>query len=754
MHPPPKEEPLKLAEFKFPGGINPLDLVPKVPLGSSAVNTKLLSVPLAPNQSYSFDDGLTLNLRPTLGVYAFNSPDDQDEDKILASGAARTPDGALTPQLTYRPEAAWLKYALETDIKAAGAGTLASLGFKVDASAGAAFADYRSHAGSVPVAEAVALDIVEGPRFATVLHHVQQLSAGDALSVRWKGTINTQVQLAWSDVFAGPALSLGSLAGVQGVIGLEFKSGARVTFSVGISDDFIVVFSRVADDLWRVGVRKAVSRSAAASASVGVTAGFANPNAMQDILTSALEGVLGQPLAQVDALLGAASLDRLSDPQRKAAAMLAKRLGLRSEAATLLELRDRVQRVRDAVPDAINELAKAKVRLAFAYEYSRIDEHATLLQATIQGNALEKHHPAMIRGRLDELTADLAAGVPGLQLETYLNQKTLVRERSWGFTLGLGKWAEIGGKDFKRVSRTERRNIRGRLQDSYLGARGYTGQWIGERFAWTVDLRADMPAFAVHDIPLVTEYEFGIHLVWTANQKKLSANECEQWLDSAVVWGVLPEHDLDAARERLRSMVDRECDVALQLAVPDEALRAMLPAIAAGGAASFAHALAIAMPWHTGGGRTSAARRRDLYAPLWALYLREPHSSPADLSRAAGTHFETRQLRDLAFIERRFETSRPFTFAGLVELNGDTHGACAAFTRGVAILQSAIAGGAPNNRIINKAFEAMNDLWTQSHHVRTVGAYLVDAASTAGVLRMVNRTMTVTSGSDTVVLTA
>ena len=753
MHPPPKEAPVKVVDFKFPGGINPLDLVPKVPLGSSSVNTKLLSVPLAPNQSYSFG-GLTLNLRPTLGVYAFNSPDDNDEDRILAAGPSGTPDGALAPQLTFRSDGAWLKYALEADIKAAGAATLASLGFKIDATAGAAFTDYRSHAGSLPVVEAVASDLINGPRFATALDHVLDLSAGDALSVRWVGTLNTEVQLAWTDVFAGPALALGALAGVHGVIGLELTSGARVAFSVGISDDFVVVFSRTSEDLWRIGIRKATSRSAAASASVGIKAGFANPNAPQEILNSALEAVLGQPLAQVDAILSAASLDRLSDAQKKAAALLVKRLAGRTEVATLVELRDRVQQVRDALPNAIDELAKAKVRLAFAYEYSRIDENASVLQVTVHRSLLQKHHPGLIRGRLDGLIADVTAEVPGMHLETYLNQKTLVRERSWGFTLGIGKWGEVGGKDFKRVSRIERRNIRGKLQDSYLGARGYTGQWIGERFGWTVDLKADMPAFAVHDTPLVTEYDFGIHLVWTANQKKLSADECEQWLDSAIIWGVVPEHDLDVARERLGAMVNQQCDVALQVAVPDDALRAMLPAIASAAAASFAPALATAMPWHAGGGRTSAARRRELYAPLWALYLREPHSSPADLSRAAATHFETRQLRDLAFIERRFDTARPFTFAGLVELNGDTHAACRAFTRGFSIIQSAIAAGAPNNKTIDKAFGAMDDLWTQSHHVRAVGAYLIDAASDAGVLRMINRTMTVTSGRNTVVLTA
>ena len=96
------------------------------------------------------------------------------------------------------------------------------------------------------------------------------------------------------------------------------------------------------------------------------------------------------------------------------------------------------------------------------------------------------------------------------------------------------------------------------------------------------------------------------------------------------------------------------------------------------------------------------------------------------------------------------------SFAGLTQINGDTHGACEAFTRGARILQTALTSGARNQKTIDKAFGEMDDLWTQSHHVRAIGAYLVDAAERAGVLSAVTRTMTVqAAGLDkTVVVTA
>jgi hypothetical protein len=747
---------MEIAGLKFPEGFNPLSLVPNVPLDADSVRARLVKVPLAPNQTYSFGDESNLTLKPggSFAVHVFNSADDVDEDSVLAAHGSGTPEGALAAQLPFTANAAWLKYALNANVSAGTAATLASIGFSVDGTAGASFAHYRRHARARSVVEAIMLDLAAGPRFATVLDHVRNLGTGEAVSVRWLGTMTARVDVAWSDVFAGPALAIGALAGTHGVIGISLKATAHAGFSLEVSDDFMVVFSRIGDDEWRIGVRKATSRGVGVQAGAGVAVTFTDPDAAVGVLNAAIEGVIGLPLEDVDKILERASLDQLSGPQKKAAGFLIKRLGLQEQAATLQDLRARVQAIRDAVPDAIKTIAQTKMSVAFAYEYNRLDERTNLLQATVDRRLLEKHHASLIRGKLDPLTIDLAARVPGATLETYLNQKTLARERSWGFTLGIGKWVDVGGKDFRRVVKTERRNIQGRVQESYLGARGYTGKWVGETTSWNVDLQAGMKSFADGDVPLVSEFDFGLHLVWTADQKKLSAEECEQWLDAAVVWRVLSEADLDHARERLWMLVDRPCDVSLQVAIPDDALRAMFPRLGSAEAKAFASALAIAMPWQQGSGRTSAARRRELYEPLWALYLSEPQRSAGELSRAADRHFDKRRLPELARLERAFHGSRPFTFAGLVELNGDTHAACKAFTRGIAMLQKAIADRAPNKKTIDEAFESMNDLWTQSHHVRAIGAYLLQSAAAAGVLGRVNRTMTAKSGDDVVVLAA
>ena len=56
--------------------------------------------------------------------------------------------------------------------------------------------------------------------------------------------------------------------------------------------------------------------------------------------------------------------------------------------------------------DAIKTIARTKIELAFAYEYNRLDERTSLLQATLNPSRLDAHHAALIRGNLDPLTVD------------------------------------------------------------------------------------------------------------------------------------------------------------------------------------------------------------------------------------------------------------------------------------------------------------------------------------------------------------
>jgi hypothetical protein len=58
-----------------------------------------------------------------------------------------------------------------------------------------------------------------------------------------------------------------------------------------------------------------------------------------------------------------------------------------------------------------------------------------------------------------------------------------------------------------------------------------------------------------------------------------------------------------------------------------------------------------------------------------------------------------------------------------------------------------ILSAAPDDGVVGRVFEELEDLWTQSLHVRAVGAYLVEVARAGGVLGEVGRSFALTVGS-------
>jgi hypothetical protein len=385
-----------------------------------------------------------------------------------------------------------------------------------------------------------------------------------------------------------------------------------------------------------------------------------------------------------------------------------------------------------------------------------VKEHLNLLQVSLSQAALTKFHADLVRARTLPVTASIAANEPGVGLELYLNQKTLTRERSWGFTLGLGKWGRVGGKDFTKMSVVQRFDLKNRVQESYLGVRGYKGSWAGASIEWGVDLRADMKDYASE--PKVSDYSLGLHLLWATDQKVLSASELEEWLDAAIIWGVVRDADIPDIRGRLAKALNKKASLSLHVTVPNTVLRSALPSLASVAPEAYAAALATAMPWMKESlARTNASRRRHIYTPLWTSYLRDPEQSVESLAARAAQRLKAEGHDDLVLRETAFLTvPDPFSFAGLTRINGNTRGACDAFTRGTRILNTAIENGARNQKTIDKAVSEMNDLWTQSHHVRAMGVYLLDAAQRVGQLRDVTRTLTMQQGteSDAVVVTA
>jgi hypothetical protein len=734
-----------------------LAVISNAPLDSSSLDAKPLTAPFQGAQSFASErlPTVTVNLRAGVEISLFNSLDDKDPDVILMPAGGEDAFGSTNASLALSADRAWLKYRIDGGLKASAGKTLADIGFDLaaEASASATLADYRVHQRSQSVREALLADLAAGSRFALVLSDVEALAPREAVSVQLGGTLKVSVKLTWSDIFTGELAPLSALLKSNAVMAIAFDAGVTVTASIAVSDDFLVVFARVDDTTWQVGVHKADRRTIGAGVGAGIDVSFADPAAVDAVLGDVVNGVLGAAMADIEALLKKATLADLNDAERATALALIRRLGLDQGTATLGDLKTRVDEVEQKIAGTIAEIAKSKISLAFAYEYQRVSASVDLLQATLSRERLRELHDALIRGNLQPALSAILDHRPGIALARYLNEKSVERTESWGFTLGIGKWVSIGGTDTRTITPVVRRDIQDQRQESYLGLRGYEGNWIGQTFKWSADFKAEMTGFARE--PLVPQFDFGIHLLWRQTIKRLSETDVDVLLDAAVVWGVMTQLEAADVRGRLLEHVGGACDATVQMALADRGRKPTCRTVLAslGSAPGIAAALGAAMPWRAGSiGRTHVATRRNLYAPLWQMYLDAPDMSPSLLAASANHAFADGDFADLGHLELEFQTVRPFTFAGLAELNGDTPTRAKGFVQALAALRAAIDNGAPSQPTIGSVFHDMSAFWEQSHHVRAAGAYFLEAARTAGVLDEIHRTVTFTVDGKTLVL--
>ncbi len=665
------------------------------------------NVALAPSPAFPVEAQVKLSFEGKAGVFLFNAPGTVDPDGVL--GADGPGDPTVTDQLPLllapSPGRAWLKYTISARVRS-GTG-LEALGFCFDLRGTVALADYRQHDSDRPLAEAVTEDLQGPARFAFHLDDVQALRPGEALSMRVGGALELSLEVKGADALAAGLGSLVQLlvgVGLDPPLGIQIPAGVRLRARIQVEDQFMLVFARDHQG-HRIALRKASMQQRSIAPSVGLR-------------------VLLDPLD----VSGLVDLVMAALPRPPAAEL--------------------VPALRQQLEQRIEQVAQSRLTAGFGFEYARMEEQLDLLAVRASEAWLARHHGDFIRGRLQPVLDSIRLGAEGVVLERFLDRRTLVTERSWGLTLGLGRWA-AGGRDYRRLSRVTRTLIDGRQARAYTGLTGYDGQLGGSRVAWTAGLRATTRGFAAGSVPRLDEYRFALALTWTCQEKRLAEDELQLLLDAAVLWNAVTQEDAARLAEQLRPRLGQEVEAVVQLALDDEVMRAIMRRAATAPLSAMAGPLAAAMPsWDRVPDRQNVYRRRELYSKLWAQYLADPQSSSERWSIEA-EHQLARQFEATALgrLERQYQIARPYTFAGLIELNGGaaTAEACGRFHQGLGALGQALDGGAADDQLVARGLTAVSAMFEQSHHVRAAGVYLLDGARATGLVRYPQRSLTVIS---------
>jgi hypothetical protein len=249
-------------------------------------------------------------------------------------------------------------------------------------------------------------------------------------------------------------------------------------------------------------------------------------------------------------------------------------------------------------------------------------------------------------------------------------------------------------------------------------------------------------------MPTLPEFDLGLHLAIAASHGKFSSDDIDEYIDFAACWGIVQDDEMAQRRQDLQDFKGTGQDVSIQLTIGDEAFRHLLPLIASATDGDLAFALALAMPRQPKQvGLRTPFERLAIYRRVWEFYLTHPDAGTDERSVNAAAILKAEGQPALADVERNAPAPHPlldFTMSGRVLSDGDPLDRWRTFRNGAALLQQALVSGGPAETALDRGRRNMQACWGQVHHLRAIGAFLIDRARTAGVLTKIGRSFTVT----------
>lgn len=720
-------------------------------LGDSSVHSKLVDTTAGHDFPLTMGP-FTFSVRPEASalIALVNSQNDLDDNPMEGVIQVRSDAIEYPPQISFSEKGAWLAYQVEAGVKGAGGADIGSLGLNIEGESVVQLCDYRYHSDrNEKIKDAIAVDLGSS-RFAVRQDDLKLLGPNEATSYRVRAKLTTTVEASVSDALLANLNGLSSFLRSNTPVAIKFEAGASFKLVIGITDDFLVVFSRASEDRIRLAVRKGRISTQVMSGTTGVEIQLSDAAPINAAVDKLLEGIAGASVDKVDNLLTQTVISSLTSDQKNLFTQLLKRLKVDDDVTDLVSVRNQWETIKKEVRKRLEVLLKTKLSAAFLYEYSRIRSDSVLLQAVLPETAFisDGLHSSLIKTNLSD-TLQWCRDHK-VAPENYLHQSQLTTEQKWGLSLSLGNRFKIGDEDTEKLDRITREDWKGRRQLVFLGQRGYEGNWVGQKRVWMADFVAEMPNFEM--TPFLSHFEFGLHFKWLWEETKLSNDELQTCIDHAEIWRTI--NDRAAANQELQQGLGKKVKIGFDIKIDDVAFRQLVKAAAETSNDHFALAMAKAMPWDSVDARGIVERRTRLYAPLWKSYLLDSERTYRDYARMA--RLTLQQLDngvEVAWLEGEItsdgHTAWPVSFAEMIRLNGSDSNDLSGiadqwqrFRNSAKTLHAAIASDASPDQLTT-VFKGFSSLWSQALQLRAAVVYWIDLASANSLLGHVERTMTV-----------
>jgi hypothetical protein len=729
-------------------------------------STLVQPVQVSAETSYPVNAGdvtFSIGANTNLSVQLFNDEDDVDNDGFLSTKDADITFNTATD--------AYLKYAVVVNAKANAQGqSTTDIGFNFAVSADLFLKNlfYKKHSNADKLNNDFLFDV---SHFKTIFRFedVENLEVNDALCFKATTALVSNIQISWCNILCQSLSLLTKKLPVPVTFDIQLSPSFAATFNLYVEDDFNYFIKKTDTNNCLVKFSKAKSTKAGLMAGLSISAGFANSddanqqlNVLFDIIAKSLTGYNRVDIDNVITKFQNAA-DSLSDTEKQIINTLLGLFKLNSVTNAANMIANAWQSLKDDITNTLALIANAHVEASFAYEYSMINENKEFLSVNIPTASLQTYHSGLLRFNANAILNNIRKNaVQGLQLNSYLNEKTVDIQKTWGFGFNLFN-IDLSGKDFNDCNVVTRCDINGHPQIALDYSRGYNWQLVKGSGKWMGELMCNMQNFSKLNIATLNEFDYALQLTTVLTDPNVRDNDFKEYLDTAVLIGAVRQEDIDKLFSKyISTIAGKPVTIQTQLVFNTGIFQSLILQLGHNGwnndtIIRFSAALSAAMKFMPGYDlRSTVQKRISTYSNLWQQFIINNLSDdPQEIAGAVSSAIEHIGNPDNlgAYEESGWDTSMPDktndSFSGVVYLHPDLRDDVRSFINGLSNLASGINANInyDTKKFNRNIYGNLKPLFSQTIYIRALSYFLLQYAVSAGLADRVVKVFTLTYGS-------
>ncbi len=567
-----------------------MNLLNLLPSNMSFIDTPLKEAPYIVYDKIKFADTtevslpvinenlfLQLEQKAGLTVCVINEEKDLDEELKIAYPNLKEFNEILKDD-------ALVKYSVSGKIQSDGNLQVSDiLGFEIGANRSVELSQVTRHNKEINFSDALITDL---PDFKHLLsqsrdaNSLNSLRPHEVLTYSLTGDLNLDISvniLKLLSVAFAPVFSLTN--GPKVPLKLDASMGIR--FNAVRKDSFSFLVTKRNDEKFRISIKKnhLKDKNISISGNLSISLLDTDAKVLTGIIDDYFETYLGKPTAEIERILEQAEEIR----QDSFLIILAEKIAFGGQA--IGEFRKHFDAYKVKIADARQEvlnIASENIKAGMEYEYRKVQSDGVLLEAVLSKEILTEELSKLVRLNTKNLIAKARNKEPGLEIERYLTEKSLIFEERFSFGISLGNWAlrsasqQIYQYDEKHTGLQSRRAVK----LAFLDEKVVTNFGEEATVRASLDVETPNPQTRLQ----YNELEYALTLSSKKTDQRIhiwDKKDLYRFLQTALTWNIFKEEELGNFFESIwnhllkNKNVEYECKLHIPATIFPQTIKAL-----------------------------------------------------------------------------------------------------------------------------------------------------------------------------------